>query len=272
MVQDIPLWSKEEAEKLFEDIEKNRGKGEWIDIDWKRELVWEDTSHNKGSNTTQKCVSGFANTHGGKVVIGFDNNGQLVGWEEKADIENTIGRKLEGKLSEVPHLKAKSYDYKGKKILVIFIAESLKPIRCDNGNYYYREQSEFKPMPYTMLENKFRESFEEEKHRYLVQKELDNLVTIVNYDASGISRFSHIIRNFLNSGEKLYHFYKSNDLLEEYQILRRTMDIYLSREGDYPVISPEERMGFLRSVGPFHMKLRKLNIKDKIPFSKELIS
>ena len=38
MVQDIPLWSKEEAEKIFQDIEENEGRGEWIDIDWKSEL------------------------------------------------------------------------------------------------------------------------------------------------------------------------------------------------------------------------------------------
>ncbi len=141
MITEPPIWDKETATAKFRKIEESNGRGEWLDVDWKTELKWDDTTN--VSNTTQRAISGLANSSGGNLVIGFDPRGNLIGFGVENDIENTIQRKLERRLSRVPLFKAEYFEYKSKNVLVISIAPSREPIRCDNGVYYYRSQSEF---------------------------------------------------------------------------------------------------------------------------------
>ena len=81
MELEINEWSQDEAEEWFKRIESNNGKGEGYNIDWKEKWNFENTGFGpeETNNTTQRAMSGFANTYGGILVLGFDKNGKLVG-------------------------------------------------------------------------------------------------------------------------------------------------------------------------------------------------
>jgi hypothetical protein len=221
MITELKEWSQAEAEEIFNRIVKEKGRIESFDIDLKQKLCWEDTSI-QSSNTTQRAFSGFANTYGGYLIIGFNNEGELIGVDDKKDIENNIIEKLSSKLRPANReylsslFKAKYYKFSDNNILIIFIKKSDIPIQCDNGVYYYREQSQFKFMLHEMLEDKFRRSFEDEKNVYLVINELEHLTTGIKYlvkeDES--IKLDFLLGYIIKSQESLYYFYKRNNLSE----------------------------------------------------------
>lgn len=224
MIPEIKEWTQDEAESWFKKIEENNGREEWYDIELKENLNFENTGF-KSNNTSQKVISGFANTYGGNLIIGFKDDGDFLGFDEKSDIENYLIEKLRKKLQEIPFFKSKYYDYKEKKVLVIFVAKFQKPIRCDNGVYYYREQSQFLPMSHKMLDTKFRESFEEEKYIYLIKEELNRIIKYcedrirrcqITYGNIAKFDFHPLSTVLLKSGEKLYNFYREKKILEDY--------------------------------------------------------
>jgi len=92
----IKEWSDSEAKESFKQIEIAKGNNESYDVELKETLCWENTSERR--NTTQRAFSGFANTYGGYLIIGFNNKGELKGVKELKDIENTIIEKLISKL------------------------------------------------------------------------------------------------------------------------------------------------------------------------------
>jgi hypothetical protein len=211
----MEIWTKEEANKYFNGIENNQHR-EWYDLEFKEKLCWEDTTSKK--NTTQRAISGFANTFGGKIIIGFKDNGNPLGWEKISDIENHIFIKLDKKLNLVPIFKTQEYHYKDKLILVIFIESSKEPIQCDDGVYYYREQSSFRFIPHQMLKEKFERVFSEEMYIDLVRRDLESLQMHLNTLASNTISYkvSTFTKHFIESAEKLYFYYKEKRKSEEY--------------------------------------------------------
>ncbi len=243
MLKELKEWSEEEAKEWFNRIESNNGKGEGYDIDWKEKWNFGQTGFGpeETNNTTQRVVSGFANTYGGTIVFGFSKRGSLVGVEEKKDIENYFQQHLENKIFPHPPLfKVKYYPYKEKQILVLFVETSKVPLQCDNGVYYYREQSEFKFMRHHQLENKFRRCFDEEKYLFLVLMDLKQLINYCNkmyqdllHGGQDFYKISSFSSNILISGDKLYHFYKENILLLDYENIISFLKISLAEEGQY---------------------------------------
>ncbi len=256
----IKEWTQEEAEDIFKRIERNQTE-EWFDIDWKLKENYDNTC-DSNRNTTQRAISGFANTYGGDLIIGFKDNGELQGTKKKPNIENQISDKLNKKITpEIPEVKAKYYKYKEKYILVIFVPPSKKPLRCDNGVYYYREQSQFLPMTYEMLETKFRRNFDEEKYLFLVRSELKQLIgyckrlgNAKNFWEYKLSIYCNL---FLKSGEKLYQFYKENNLLDEYYKLSELIRIWHTREMRKHLAQGREFMELKEKVESFNNKLGK---------------
>jgi len=259
----IEEWSQKEAGKWFKKIEGDKGKGESYNIDWKVKWDFKDTGFNSG-NTTQKAVSGFANTSGGIIVFGFDNKGNLKGVDEEKDIENKFQRKLKKKISPYPPLfTLKYYDYKKRKVLVMFIQESKIPLQCDNGIYYCRQQTEFLPMSHEMLEKKFRECFEEEKYLSLVRNELKDLIDYIrekseNSDRNEIVSYkvSEGCKIFFKSGENLYNFYRENNILQDYYKLSKTLRLWCIDEGDVPK-KPNHFSNLKTEVEKFYEKIQK---------------
>jgi hypothetical protein len=263
MIPEIKEWTQEEAESWFNKIEENKGREEWYDIELKEKLNFDDTGF-KTNNTTQKVISGFANTYGGNLIIGFNDKGEFIGTEEKSNIENFLVGKLKNKLQiNIPYFKLKYYPHNNGKILVIFVARSKKPIRCDNGVYYYREQSQFLPMSYEMLNTKFRENFEEEKYIYLVKRELNQIIKycedrirkcqttighVAEFDFSAMSKY------LLESGDKLYNFYMENKILGSYSYFVDILTNWLSGvtgTGQFQsfVTFKEQTENFLKDIG-----------------------
>lgn len=235
----IKEWSNDEVEKEFEKIEQTKGNNESFSVESKESLCWENTSEK--TNTTQRAFSGFANTYGGYLIIGFTDKGELKGVKELKDIENHIMDKLGAKLQPnkrdyISYLfKTKYYTYKNKSILVIFIQQSLIPLQCDNGVYYYREQSQFKFMPHFMLEDKFRKSFEEEKNIYLVMDELEHLTSafnILSCQDRGF-RMDFFLKDFLKSQNTLYYFYKRNNLLVSVEAIIKPLRFLVSTNAPF---------------------------------------
>ena len=247
-------WTEEEANTWFKRIEESNGKNETETIDWKETLYLQDTGFNDNkdtNNTTQRAMSGFANTLGGILVLGFNKNGVLVGIKDK-DIENKISISFNNRkntnLNKIKY-QVRCYTYKSNNIAVIFVEKSKEPIQCDNGAFYYREQSQFLSMPYFRLENKFREYLDDEKYLYLVGQELERFETYIN--SIIISSGNTVIYNYVKidhysvylnlSGEKLYYFYKQNNLLETYSILIKNIAALVSKQDRAPISIAELR-------------------------------
>jgi len=269
----IKEWSQSEAEEWFNRIEKSHGKGEGYNIDWKEKWNFAHTgfSPEETNNTTQRAVSGFANTYGGVIVFGFDKKGTLIEVEEKKDVENYFQTNLEKKISPHPSLFiTKYYSFKGKQILVVFVEKSQIPLQCDNGVYYYREQSEFRFMPHHLLETKFRRIFDDEKYLFLVSSELKQLIeyaeemklkllsggTTVSY------RISIFCNDLLKSGDYLYQFYRENNLIRDYNELSKTIKFWCVDEMD----SPKEFIQFKtlkEDVEKFYKKLEEARANEK---------
>ncbi|MBN1639441.1 MAG: ATP-binding protein [Ignavibacteriales bacterium] len=241
MVNIIQTWPQEIAEDWFKQIEEDASKREFVSLEWKQEFKFDDTNSDGSNNTTQKSISSFANTHGGFIIIGITNNKQIIGIESSSvdytNIENFILDKITRKLNPLPDFRARIYNYKNHKLAVIFVGKSKKPIRCDNGTYYYREQSQSKPLPFDILEKKFRESFEEEKYLYLIKGELKR---IIRYCEDRIWKcqttvgncadfdFSYLSKYLLKSGSKLYNFYTENNILGSYSYFIDILTNWLS--------------------------------------------
>jgi hypothetical protein len=237
-MKQINTWSPEEAESWFKQIEEPN-KREFVSLEWKQEFKFDNTNSDGSNNTTQKSISSFANTYGGSIIIGFSNDKRVIGIEngpiDLSNIENFVLDRLRSKLNPCPQFRARVYDYKTHKIAVIFVGPSRKPIRCDNGAYYYREQSQSRPLDYNQLEIKFRESFEEEKYIYLVKKELERIIRhcedMLRKEGQRIDyKFSPLSKTLLIAGEKLYVFLSENKILEDYSKFIDLLVVWLSNE------------------------------------------
>jgi len=262
----IPKWTEEEAKENIERIVNNRGLNEGFDIDWKSELYFGNTGNNKKNNsynTTQKAMSGFANTYGGYLVVGITNNREIIGYE-KSDIDNYIKNNCKSKLNHIPAFEYQNYKYNEKNILVLFIQQSKIPIRCDNGAYYYREKSEFEPMTHAMLEYKFRKNFDDEKYYDLTLQDLKNtyfLLENIQSENKLQIPIKHSLKYFLESDDKLYFYYKDNNLFNDYNKLKKEFLIDICKESDWEVdnLTLNERK---KQIKEFIEKLEKHKINE----------
>ncbi len=251
----ITEWTEEEAAQNFKRIKESPHSGEWYNIEWKEKLNFEGTGTRVGGqNTTQKAISGFANTYGGTLIIGISDDGTVTECPVLPNVENHLSEKLNQKLKPViPFFKAKYYQYGEKKLLVIYVAASKTPMQCDNGVYYYREQSAFIQMPHNLLERKFRKNFEDEKYLYLVKMDLNNLVKYLGMKIEDVSnnpssepwpdtvsyRLRHFTVNLQKSGSKLYNTYKEKDMLGDFSSLMELLQIWIAGERDVSRNGPE---------------------------------
>lgn len=82
-----------------------------------------------------KTISSFANTEGGKVLIGYNDKGEVLGIEINNQTLQAITDKIVSKLGIHPNIKIKRL--KGKTILEIEVNKSNIPIAYE-GKYYER--------------------------------------------------------------------------------------------------------------------------------------
>jgi len=89
-------------------------------------------------NEVIECISAFANTNGGKIVVGIDNAGKIVGVEVgKGTIENLANRIAQNTDPKI-HPKIKMEETDSKKIIIIEVKESLDKLVLAFGRPFKR--------------------------------------------------------------------------------------------------------------------------------------
>ena len=85
-----------------------------------------------------KSVSAFANTKGGKVMVGMDDAGRIMGMQiGKGTVENLANRISQNTDPQI-HPRVSVKDVKGKKIIAIEVEESLDKLVLAFGRPFKR--------------------------------------------------------------------------------------------------------------------------------------
>ncbi|MDG6224049.1 MAG: helix-turn-helix domain-containing protein [Candidatus Thermoplasmatota archaeon] len=90
------------------------------------------------SDECLKTISAFANSEGGDLVVGIDDNGNLIGVKNAKKLLEDIPNKIKNKLSIIPHVNLDEVE--GKETIRIEIEPSINPISY-SGRFYKRTGS-----------------------------------------------------------------------------------------------------------------------------------
>ncbi|HEX2865677.1 MAG TPA: ATP-binding protein [Ignavibacteriales bacterium] len=85
-----------------------------------------------------RYFSGFANTEGGKLFIGVDDDGRVIGISNADKLLHEIPQKSRNQLGIIPQITVKKEE--DREYLIIEIQKSYAPISY-NGKYYARSGS-----------------------------------------------------------------------------------------------------------------------------------
>ena len=85
-----------------------------------------------------KWICGFSNAQGGRIYIGIDDNGKVVGVENSKRLLEDIPNKIQNKLGIVADVNLLQKD--GLDYIEIVVAPSAFPVSY-NGEYHYRSGS-----------------------------------------------------------------------------------------------------------------------------------
>ncbi len=100
-----------------------------------------------------KTVAAFANTSGGKIIIGITDGGAIEGFSYSGREVDAFLNKLTDKLGINPLIDI--LEEEGKRVLEIVVEESSLPVSC-NGKYYKRVGSTNRQMKSEELSRFFR--------------------------------------------------------------------------------------------------------------------
>lgn len=138
-------WSGYEKKKNYNDIIElliNSGEGETIEF--KTCFLYNSKYRNEDNNikyTICKTIAGFANRNGGIVLIGINDNGQVIGLEEtdlllynKDKLKNKLDSQINYNLPKFIWnlLKIRYNEIDNRTILIIEVKASLKPVLITN--------------------------------------------------------------------------------------------------------------------------------------------
>lgn len=90
-----------------------------------------------------KTVCAFANTKGGKVILGVDNKGNVVGVETSTKFLENLTNGIVNKLSIYPEIE--TLEIEGRRVLIIHVTRAGYPVSYD-GRYYERVGSTTREM------------------------------------------------------------------------------------------------------------------------------
>ena len=85
-----------------------------------------------------KTICAFANADGGKLIIGVDDNGNLIGVKNAKKLMEDIPNKVRNKLGIIPSVEIEKKE--DKEIIHVLVHPSYVRISY-NGNYYKRSGS-----------------------------------------------------------------------------------------------------------------------------------
>jgi ATP-dependent DNA helicase RecG len=115
----------EEVEMILSNIDKLVQSGEGETIEFKAQ--W--------AESVLETAAAFANTRGGTLLVGVDDEGRVVGLDLSESILRTFSNRLADSLRVQPSLETHTID--DKQIMVIEIASSRIPVAYE-GRYYKR--------------------------------------------------------------------------------------------------------------------------------------
>ena len=140
-------------------------------------------------NSLPRELVAFANTQGGTVLLGVDDDGSVSGIT-KAKVEEWIANIATNNC--IPPLipTIQTFQIRGKKVLAIAIERSFEPHRVSDGKYYVRVGSVVREMTHTELARLFQQRqlivYEETAVRGTSASDLDlSLVTEYFLQANG---------------------------------------------------------------------------------------
>lgn len=90
------------------------------------------------SDECLKTISAFANSHGGDLIVGIDDNGNVIGVKNPKKLLEDIPNKIKNKLGIIPRVNLDEVE--GKETIRIEIEPSIHPISY-NGKFYKRTGS-----------------------------------------------------------------------------------------------------------------------------------
>jgi ATP-dependent DNA helicase RecG len=85
-----------------------------------------------------KIICGFANTNGGKLIIGIDDNGNPIGVKNSKKLLEDLPNKIRDILGIIPKIRLEKQ--KGKEVISIKVGHSYAPISY-HGKFYIRSGS-----------------------------------------------------------------------------------------------------------------------------------
>ncbi|URA10641.1 ATP-binding protein [Thermospira aquatica] len=85
-----------------------------------------------------ETISAFANTQGGKLIIGIDDKNEIIGVKNAKELLENLPNKIIHKLNIIPEIQSRTRE--GKEIIEIVIKPSSFPVSY-NGRFYRRSGS-----------------------------------------------------------------------------------------------------------------------------------
>src|SRR5260370_5873917 len=119
--------------------------GEGPQIELKREL-------NEDRKRILNTVSAFANTHGGTIILGVDNGGNLCGLEgDIKKLQETIVRTIHDNVTPMPDVDVLDTQINGKPVIVVLVGQTITHAcgvnAADPRYYVQRGASNFPARP-----------------------------------------------------------------------------------------------------------------------------
>lgn len=198
-------------------------KGESETLEFKRKL----------NDSVYKTLSAFANTDGGILLLGVDDDGNIYGFSGDLD---SLARSIRHNLGINPSIKAEEIG--GKKVIIIEVSKSPVPISF-RGRYYKRVGAQTVEMGW------------EDLQRFFLQKSgvtwdsLPSSATLKDLDEETIRKFVHMARNrlpYINENEDVESILDKLGLLEDGKITNAALLLF-GKEPQRYYIQAKVRIG-----------------------------
>ncbi len=131
-----------------------------------------------------RYISGFANAAGGKLYVGKDDNGDVVGIDNAEYLLETLPNKSVQATGIVPEINLVTEN--GRRFLAICIKPSEQPVSC-NGRYYLRSGSTLQELNGTSLTE-----FLMNKGKKSWDKQIEPEATLDDIDSEAVKYFIQI--------------------------------------------------------------------------------
>ncbi|RKX19730.1 MAG: AAA family ATPase [Candidatus Zixiibacteriota bacterium] len=162
-------------------IRRLLGSGESISVEFKESSI-------AIPQNTYETVCSFLNRHGGKILLGIDDSGTVLGIEPelipqlKQNFVNTINNP--DLLTPTYYLSIETIEIDDKKILYVFVPESSQVHRCRNRIYDRNEDGDFDITDNSDLVS----ALYQRKQTTFSENEILPHITMDNFDSSIIHR------------------------------------------------------------------------------------